>query len=165
MRKIFPSPIVIVTCISVDRERALQVSNTLFSNAFLILCLTHSNLLRFTFFCSQNIGSKPNYSMKFYLSILVALTTTAPCVNSFQNYHRPSFFQSHKTISVTQRQATAAEETAPQTVTKEDLLGARDEIDRLLREKSCGMLSAFIRLVSDEVSIVALLRDFFKTEF
>lgn len=41
-------------------------------------------------------------------------------------------------MPVTQQQATAAEETESQAVTKEDLLGARDEIDRLLREKACG---------------------------
>ena len=71
--------------------------------------------------------------MKFQLPLSVVLLS-APSVSAFQN-HRKS------RISTITRRATAKD---VETVTKEDLLAARDEIDKLLREKACGTCDNFI---------------------
>lgn len=67
--------------------------------------------------------------MKLQLSLSVVFFA-APCVSAFQNHRN----RMHKVSSV-ERRSTAKD---IETVTKEDLLGARDEIDKLLREKACG---------------------------
>jgi hypothetical protein len=72
--------------------------------------------------------------MKFEVPLLIVMA--ASLADSFQN-HRLAI-GSHRTSKI-HREASAEEaDTVSQTVTKEDLLGARDAIDKLLREKACG---------------------------
>lgn len=91
--------------------------------------------------------SKLAATMKFYLPFF--LITTSSCVNSFQN--RPSLSGSHRT-SIIQRKATE-KDTDTTVVTKDDLLGARDEIDKLLREKACGMYTHVDLPIYSQISI------------
>ena len=76
--------------------------------------------------------------MKIHLPLAFALFS-APSVSSFQNRHH----RLHIRMSTMQRKSTAED---IETVTKETLLAARDEIDELLREKACGMFNCCVTL-------------------
>ena len=65
------------------------------------------------------------------IQILSFLALTASNVDSFQT-------RKHYRRSAILLKA-MPEDIDSQAVTKDDLLGARDEIDKLLREKACGM--------------------------
>lgn len=67
--------------------------------------------------------------MKFHLAVFLGFLTSSQ-INAF------TYLCTSRSPAM--RLRATSEGTEAQTVTKEDLLAARDEIDKILREKACG---------------------------
>ena len=132
-------------------KTSINFARTCFSRCEFVFPISDEEKLRFKISCHQqglilleSHRQTPSLShwtpiMKLQLPLAVLLCS-ASSTSAFQN-HFPSH-RGHRASSF-QRGSTAQE---TETVTKEDLLGARDAIDKLLREKACGESKSFAML-------------------